>query len=51
MFVSRLRMTFPGTWLGIFCIDYTHVCYEVEKKIFLGIKVPEKFYQKKKKGS
>jgi len=28
----------PGnTWLGN---DYTHVCYEAEKKIFLGIKVP-----------
>jgi len=23
-------------WLGN---DYTHICYEVEKKIFLGIKI------------
>jgi len=34
----KVKNDIPGnTWLGN---DYTHVCYEVEKKIFLGIKVP-----------
>ncbi|AES62523.1 hypothetical protein MTR_1g100990 [Medicago truncatula] len=34
----KVKNDIPGnTWLGN---DYIHVCYEVEKKIFLGIKVP-----------